>query len=143
MTSGLTLDHLDMAILKLLQADARLSNKEIGERVHLTGQAVGARVRKLEEAGVIEGYTIRLNASRVGPAVRAFVTVFLSSGAAHQKFQAYAASQESIAEVHRVSGEGCYWMAVTVDDSRQLSELLDGLLPFANYKVSMSIDRIK
>nr|MCX3331078.1 winged helix-turn-helix transcriptional regulator [Bacillus pacificus] len=49
-------DSTDFKIIKLLQENARMNWKEIGERVHLTGQAVGKRINKLEEAGVIQKY---------------------------------------------------------------------------------------
>jgi DNA-binding Lrp family transcriptional regulator len=55
------LDAYDRKILALLQQDARLSYSEIGRRIHLTSPAVAERVRKLEEAGVIEGFGVRLN----------------------------------------------------------------------------------
>lgn len=137
------IDETDLAILRLLLKDANLSYKEIGQGVHLTGQAVGARVRKLEDLGVIEGYTLRWNPERLGLVVRAFVTVFMKSGLAHQAFQDYIAGKDSVTEVHRVSGEGCYWMSVRVDTLVRLNELLDGLLQFGNYKVSLSIGQVK
>lgn len=46
-------DSTDFKIIQLLQENARMNSKEIGEIVHLTGQAVGKRINKLEEAGVI------------------------------------------------------------------------------------------
>lgn len=137
------IDETDLAILQLLLEDANLSYKEIGQGVHLTGQAVGARVRKLEDLGVIEGYTLRWNPERLGLVVRAFVTVFMKSGLAHQAFQDYIADKDSVTEVHRVSGEGCYWMSVRVDTLARLNELLDGLLQFGNYKVSLPIGQVK
>lgn len=47
-----TIDATDLRILQILIQDAKRSNKEIGEEVHLTGQAVGARVRKLQDMGL-------------------------------------------------------------------------------------------
>lgn len=69
-------DDTDIRILQILIQDAKRSHKEIGEAVHLTGQAVGARVRKLQDLGVIEGYTVKWNPERLGLGLQAFVTVF-------------------------------------------------------------------
>ena len=55
------LDQTDMNILKELSKNSRLTMKALGEKVHLTGQAVANRVLKLEEEGVIEAYTISID----------------------------------------------------------------------------------
>ena len=59
------IDDTDIRILQILIQDAKRSHKEIGEEVDLTGQAVGARVRKLQDLGVIEGYTVKWNPERL------------------------------------------------------------------------------
>lgn len=141
--SNPSIDELDLRILSALLEDATLSHKEIGQLVHLTGQAVGARIRKLQDFGVIEGYTLRWNPEKIGQTVHAFVTVFLPSGAAHSSFQSFVQSDDRIVEMHRVSGEGCYWMRVRVDSQLALNAFLDELLKFGNYKLSLSIGRIK
>jgi len=137
------LDEVDIRILQCLLADSRRSNKEIGEIVHLTGQAVGARVRKLQDLGVIEGYTLRWNPQKIGRGVHAFVTVFLNSGTAHQVFRDFVQARKEIEEMHRVSGEGCYWMRVRIADGAELNGLLDTLLQYGNYKLSLSIEALK
>ncbi|WP_442603163.1 Lrp/AsnC family transcriptional regulator [Paenibacillus sp. KN14-4R] len=138
-----TLDDVDFRILQHLQKDATLSHKEIGQLVHLTGQAVGARVRKLQENGIIEGYTLRVNPEKLGQVVHAFITMFLKSPTAHQKFQTFVLQHDSIIELHRVSGEGCYWMRVRMGTSSELNTLLDELLHYGNYKLSLSISQVK
>jgi DNA-binding Lrp family transcriptional regulator len=55
------LDKTDMHILDELSKNSRITMKELGEKVHLTGPATSARVAKLEDSGVIEGYTIKVN----------------------------------------------------------------------------------
>ncbi|OXM83762.1 Lrp/AsnC family transcriptional regulator [Paenibacillus rigui] len=138
-----TMDDIDLRILNCLLERADLPHKEIGQRVHLTGQAVGARVRKLQELGVIEGYTIRWNPDKIGLSVHAFVTVFMTSNHAHQTFQSFVQHKEQIVELHRVGGEGCYWMRVRVGTQAELTALLDELLQYGNYKVSLSIGQMK
>ncbi|MCM3626966.1 Lrp/AsnC family transcriptional regulator [Paenibacillus glycanilyticus] len=143
MSSSYGIDEIDKQILSCLIADAGQSHKSIGEQVHLTGQAVGARVRKLQDLGIIEGTTVNWNPEKIGLTVHAFVTVFMKSSTAHQAFQAFASSSRHVAETHRVSGEGCYWMRVRVGSQLELTDFLDELLTYGNYKVSLSIGQVK
>jgi Lrp/AsnC family leucine-responsive transcriptional regulator len=136
------LDQTDMAILKLLKQNARMQWREIGELVHLTGQAVGSRIRKMEEMGIIEGYTLRLNESKLGPSILALVTVFMKT-TDHAAFQRFVLGDERIIEAHRVSGEGCYSLKVSVPTQDDLNRLLDDILQYGNYRVNLSIGRIK
>ncbi|TCN01234.1 Lrp/AsnC family leucine-responsive transcriptional regulator [Paenibacillus sp. BK033] len=143
MLSSYGIDDIDRQILSCLIADASQSHKSIGEQVHMTGQAVGARVRKLQDLGIIEGTTVNWNPEKIGLTVHAFVTVFLSSNTAHQTFQQFAGSSGQVVEIHRVSGEGCYWMRVRVGSQPELTGFLDELLAYGNYKVSLSIGQMK
>ncbi|WP_438444990.1 Lrp/AsnC family transcriptional regulator [Gorillibacterium sp. sgz5001074] len=136
-------DELDRRILECLREDASRTHKEIGQEVHLTGQAVGARIRKLEDLGILEGFTVKWSPEKVGLAVHALVTVFMNSGTRHAAFQSFAKEHPAVEEVHRVSGEGCYWMRVRTGTQEELADFLDELLPYGNYRVSQSIGRVK
>lgn len=136
------LDQTDMAILKLLQTNSRMQWREIGEHVHLTGQAVGNRIRKMEELGVIEGYGVKINPLKLGNSVQAFVTVFMKSNN-HAAFQEFIKQREEISEAHRISGEGCYTLKVSVASADALTRLLDDILQHANYRVNISIGTVK
>ncbi|AIQ11728.1 Lrp/AsnC family transcriptional regulator [Paenibacillus durus] len=137
------LDETDLLILRQLIQDSTLSNKEIGRTVHMTGQAVGARIRRLRELGVITGYSIGWDPEKLGLHVHALITVFLNSGSAHQTFLQFVASEEEIEEAYRVSGEGCYWMRARTESPERLNALLDRLLKYGNYKVSLAIGQVK
>lgn len=141
--AGQAIDDTDLLILQALLGNALLTHKEIGERVHLTGQAVGARVRKLQDLGVIEGYTLRWNPEKVGLNVHAFLIVFMNSNQAHRAFRDFVQSNEAVTEVHRVGGEGCYWLRIRIGDGSELNELLEEILKYGNYKLSLSIERVK
>ncbi|MHA7966828.1 Lrp/AsnC family transcriptional regulator [Paenibacillus sp. CAU 1782] len=137
------LDDVDLRILQCLVEDSRRTNKQIGALVHLTGQAVGARVKKLRDLGVIEGYTILWNPAKLGLQVHAFITVFMNSAQAHQRFKTFLQASDIIVEAHRVGGDGCYWLRAQTRDSAELNLLLEQLLQFGNYKLSLSIERLK
>jgi len=88
------LDAIDLRILKELQRDGRMTNVELSERVGISAPPCLRRVRKLEEAGVIESYHADLNASRLGYDLVAFCMV----GLKHQSeanLKAFAAATDS------------------------------------------------
>ncbi|MPM86851.1 hypothetical protein SDC9_133943 [bioreactor metagenome] len=117
--------------------------KEIGEIVHLTGQAVADRVHRLEDAGIIQGYTITVQLPNPNPAVTAFITVFMKTNSSHTALLRLLDDHKSmIQEAHRISGDGCYWLKVTVPSIDILNTLLNELLKFANYKLSTSIAQL-
>ncbi|OPH57662.1 transcriptional regulator [Paenibacillus ferrarius] len=137
------IDETDLAILQVLLENAIRPHKEIGELVHLTGQAVGARIRKMQDSGIIEGYTLLWNPEKIGLTVHAFVTMFMKMTIAHSSFVSFVQSSEMVTEMHRVSGDGCYWMRVRVPSMVELNAFLDELLHYGNYKTSLSIGQIK
>lgn len=140
---GQAIDEIDLGILRALLKNALLTNKEIGEIVHMTGQAVGARVRKLQDLGVIEGYTLRWNPEKIGLNVHAFLIVFMKSNDAHKAFRDFVSSSDYVMEVHRVGGEGCYWLRIRIGTISDLNKLLEEVLKYGNYKLSLSIEKVK
>lgn len=139
---GFMLDTTDLAILNLLKENSRRQWREIGELVHLTGQAVAMRIRRMEELGIIEGYTVKLNNDKLGKPLVAFITVFMKD-TNHASFQTFIKQEELIMEVHRISGEGCYWLKAQLRSQVELNHLLNKLLLYGNYRLNLSIDRVK
>jgi Lrp/AsnC family leucine-responsive transcriptional regulator len=136
------MDDIDFQILELLKENSRKPWKEIGETVHMTGQAVGNRIRRMEDDGIIEQYTIAVNELKLGKNIQAFITVFLKSNH-HLDFQKYLKANPDIKEVHRISGEGCYMIKASISNQLALNRTLDEILKFANYRVNISIGKIK
>ncbi len=134
------MDEIDIQILKLLKENSRKQWKEIGESIHMTGQAVGNRIRRMEEEGIIEQYTISVNELKLGKSIQAFIMVFLKSNQ-HIEFQKYLKENPDIKEVHRISGEGCYMIKASISDQLALNNTLDEILKFANYRVNISIGK--
>jgi Lrp/AsnC family leucine-responsive transcriptional regulator len=135
-------DEIDFQILEILKGNSRKSWKEIGESIHMTGQAVGNRIRRMEDEGVIEQYTIAVNELKLGNSIHVFIMVFLKSNQ-HSEFQTYVKGNPDIKEVHRISGEGCYMIKASLADQSALNRTLDEILKYANYRVNISIGKIK
>lgn len=135
------LDHTDKRILEELQINGRITMKELGEKVHLTGQATSTRVLKLEEQGIIEGYTIHLNSSKAGYAIRAFINIYTKSRE-HKHFLTFVKQQRnSIMNNYKISGEGCYLLECRFTSNEELDLFLIELNKHANYKLSIVISK--
>src|SRR5690606_9293877 len=78
MTADLPLDRIDRRILAVLQADGRITNQALSEQVALSPSACLARVKRLERAGVIDGYMARLDPLKLGPSLIVFAEIWLA-----------------------------------------------------------------
>jgi len=102
-----TLDKFDIAILHALQLDGRLSNTDLAQRVGLSAAPCWRRVRALEEAGIIKGFTALLDAKALGFDVTAFAMVGLHSQAEADliAFEERARSSPIVRDCYMLSGE--------------------------------------
>lgn len=136
------IDQVDLQIIHLLRENSRLQWKEIGEMIHMTGQGVAARIRKMEELGIIEKYTLKLNDKKLGLKLIGFITVHMTT-TDHKSFVNFLDSNEGVVEAHRTSGGGCYILKIVMQDTEQLNLFLELLLKYAQYSMSLSIDMVK
>ena len=136
------LDDLDIAILKELKSNSKLTFKEIGEKLHLTGQAVGNRVNKLLENNVIENFTININENYLGVKNTSYVRIYMKDNS-HDKILNLINKHDEIVEAYKTGSDCCYVLKIENESNRSLTLLLDEILPFANYQISMVLDRIK
>ncbi|MBF4693503.1 Lrp/AsnC family transcriptional regulator [Fusibacter ferrireducens] len=135
------LDTVDEKLIALLRENAKLSYKILGEKVHMTGQAVGLRVKRLEDEGIIKRYTIDTSTKEMGTMI-AYVTLTMKTQE-HQKVKAFVMQHPEILEASRISGEGCYFLKCEFKNHEALNLFCDGVLQFANYRVNIATDRIK
>lgn len=134
------IDPIDMAIIRLLKRNARMQWKQIGEQVHMSAPAVANRIQRLEDCGIIEGYTVKLNERLIGNSTCVFITVVMRNYN-HDKFQAFLQTCEDVQEAHRISGEPCFLLKAVVPDEERLAKLLDGIHQYGHYKVNISISQ--
>lgn len=113
-----TLDSIDLKILRELQADGRLTNVALAQRVGLSAPPCLRRVRALEAAGLITGYHAEVDAARLGFAVTAFVMVALHSQAEAdlRAFENRVLGWPLVRECHMLSGEMDYMLRVAAPD---------------------------
>ncbi|ACO45778.1 AsnC family transcriptional regulator [Deinococcus malanensis] len=121
------LDSLDHRILEELQRDSRLSMRELGRRVGLSAPAVTERVRRLEDAGVILGYGVRVATKPLGRTITAFIGV-QDSGRNDPTLVRWATRHDSVLECHSVTGDNSCILKVAVPDVGELEGLLGELI---------------
>ncbi|MDL4842386.1 Lrp/AsnC family transcriptional regulator [Aquibacillus rhizosphaerae] len=135
------LDNTDAHILDELSKNSRLTMKELSKKVHLTAPAVSTRVAKLEDQGVIEGYSIKVNQVKLGFYIHAFITIFTQS-TSHQPYLSYIKTQDHhIINNYKISGEGCYLLECKFPSNEILNVFLEDLNEHANYKLSIIIGK--
>ena len=107
-----SLDALDLRILSEMRRNARISWRELADRVHLAPTSVAERVRRLEQARVITGYDTRIDAAAVGRTVRAIVDVSLVPGDGADGFEQRIAARDEVVFASYVTGGADYKVIV-------------------------------
>ncbi|MEO0388891.1 MAG: Lrp/AsnC family transcriptional regulator [Pseudomonadota bacterium] len=143
------MDATDAKILRALHADARLTHQELSERVGLSPTPCARRVRRLEAAGVITGYTARIDEGRMGFGFSVFVSIRLDQQT-DDRLQAFEAAVQTFAEVvdcWLMTGGFDYLLRVAVRDLEEFERFLTGRLTklpgVASLSSSIPIRRVK
>ncbi len=127
----ISFDRTDLNLLALLQAEGRLTNAELAERVNLSPSACLRRVQRLERDGVIAGFGARLDPQRIGLSLQAYVRLQLEHrDRAHvDRFTALVQDWDEVVSCHALTGEMDYLLHVAVADLEHFSRfLLDRVL---------------
>lgn len=113
-----SLDRYDIQILNELQADARLTNAELAQRVGLSAAPCWRRVRALEEAGYIKGYRAEIDRHKIGLGVLAFVRLDAdrNTGAGTKEMEEAIRKIPEIVSCHYISGAGTFELQVVARD---------------------------
>lgn len=130
------IDAIDRRILALLSMDARISLKDLAAHIEMSPPSASERLRRLEERGVIRGFTVELDPASLGFTLQAIVRIRPLPGKLHivQKLI------EEIAEVtecDKVTGEDCFIARLHVRDIRDLDTILDRIADKAETNTSI------
>jgi Lrp/AsnC family leucine-responsive transcriptional regulator len=134
-------DQVDMRIIEALQRDGRASYAELARAVSMSPSAVTERVRRLEETGVIAGYSAVVNPELLGLDVLAFVRLRYPT-ANYKPFHDLIATTAEIIEAHHVTGEDCFILKVVARSMRHLEDTtgrIAGLGPVTTTVVYSSV----
>lgn len=130
------LDRLDIAILEALQENARTPLSEVGRRVGLSQPATSERVKRLEDRGILAGYTARLDAAALGLGMMAIIRLKTTHEHIKPALKAFA-EMPHVIEVHRLTGEDCFLLKVLVPTPGQLETIVDTIARFGAVTTSL------
>ena len=123
------LDRIDRKILRILQAEGRLTNQALAERVALSPSACLARIRHLERTGVIQGYHARIDPFALGVGLVLYVEVSLAGSRSDEtaRFEEAMAALPQVVEVSDVSGDVDYILKIVVGNMAEWNRLREQL----------------
>ncbi|MDQ0318592.1 Lrp/AsnC family leucine-responsive transcriptional regulator [Pararhizobium capsulatum DSM 1112] len=130
------LDDVDRKLLDLLSANARISLKELAAEAGLSSPSTADRLRKLDERGVITGYTVDVNPSTLGYTLQAVVRVRPMPGMLHIVEKLIIDTPEFI-ECDKITGDDCFVAKLLVRDMEQLDTILDRIAEKAQTNTSI------
>ena len=130
------LDATDARILEALIDDARITIAKLARTVGLSPPSVSERIKRLEEAGVIEGYTLRINPKALGLPLAAWLRIRPVPGQFH-KVAGILQRLPEIVECDRITGEDCFIARAHVRSMDDLEKLIDQVIPYAMTNTSI------
>jgi len=124
------IDKIDVSILSELQRDNRISNTKLAELFKLSEASCWRRVKRLEEAGVIEGYHATLNRRKLGLGVTAFVQIKVAehSQEATADIERIIQASPNVLACYNTTGEADFLLEVVAEDLEDYSRFVDDVL---------------
>ncbi|HEY9754830.1 MAG TPA: Lrp/AsnC family transcriptional regulator [Oculatellaceae cyanobacterium] len=120
------IDEIDQKLLAVLKKDAKKKYSELAEELNLSAPSVHARVKKLEQTGVIKAYNIDIDGNLLGLRLCAFVRI-TTEGASNAELCEGISQFPEVEEIYNVAGEECLLLKVRTSDPAALGLLLDNL----------------
>lgn len=143
------LDSFDLKLLAELQQDGRLTNAELGERVHLSASQASRRVQRLIDEGYIERFQAVLSRQKlgIGLTVYCLVTLKIHAGDSMQAFHERVRALPEVMECQSLTGEADYVLKIVVADLKRFSDFMSEHLmkapEVANIRSSVVLESIK
>ena len=130
------LDDVDKRILELLSTDGRMSIKDLAQHVGLSAPSTSERIKRLEERGVIRGFTVEIDPVSIGFTLQAIIRVRPLPGKLHVVQQLIEGIPE-ISECDKVTGDDCFIARLHVRSIEELDTILDRIADKAETNTSI------
>jgi len=124
MSKNFDIDHIDMKILALLTEDAKMPYTEVAKKVFVSGGTVHVRMRKMEEIGIVRGTTLKMDYSKLGYDVTAFLGIYLQKSSLYDSVIEKLQNIEEIVRIHYTTGNYNIFVKVHCRDTRHLKDVL-------------------
>lgn len=135
------LDDINWKILKYLQQNARMSNTEIAKNVGVTSPAVAERIRKMEDAGIIEGYFAKISYTETNHQLKAIITLRAFMGRL-KPFLETVKTFDEVVNCYRITGNENIIMEVVLKNQQHLEQLIDRLITYGETRTHIVLSDI-
>ncbi|WP_411894702.1 Lrp/AsnC family transcriptional regulator [Winogradskyella sp. A2] len=135
------MDSVNSMILKCLQKNARMSNSEIGRRVGMSSPAVGERIKKMEDAEIIEGYTTFVSPFKTGYQLKALITLRAFMGML-KPFLEKVKTYDEVVNCYRITGNENIVMEVVLKNQQHLESFIDQLISYGETKTQIVLSQV-
>jgi len=131
-----TLDAVDAALLAALGRDARVATTELARMAGMSAPSIAERIRRLEAAGVITGYTVEIEPAALGFTLSVLIRIRPLAGQL-QRVAGLIEETEEVVECHRTTGDDCFVATAHVRDVLHLERVIDRFTPYAQTNTSI------
>ena len=137
----MVLDDLNWNILKCLQENARQSNSEIGRKVGITSPAVTERIKKMEDAGIIQSYDTSISPYEIGYQLKAIITLRAFMGML-KPFMEKVKTYDEVLNCYRITGNENFVMEVVLKNQKHLESFIDQLIVYGETKTQIVLSKV-
>jgi Lrp/AsnC family transcriptional regulator, regulator for asnA, asnC and gidA len=124
MVANYQVDNIDLRILELLTTDAKRPYTEVAKKVNVSPGTVHVRMNKMEQAGVVEKTTLRINYNKLGYDITAFIGIYLEKSALYEKVLAKLKNIPEIVNIHYTTGNYSMFIKIHCKDTNNVKEVL-------------------
>lgn len=124
MAKNYEIDNTDLQILALLSEDAKMPYTEIAKKVFVSGGTVHVRMRKLEEMGIVQGATLKIDYSKLGYDITAFLGIYLEKSSYYDRVATELEQIPEVVSLHYTTGPYSMYARVYCKDTNHLREVL-------------------
>jgi len=130
------MDDIDRKLIELLQEDGRITIIQLSKKLNLSRPSVNERLRRLQENGVIQGFTARVSPENIGKSTLVIIQIGNLKIECH-RFEEMIKEETDILECHRVTGTNSYFIKAAVASMKDLEAFVDRLIPFGQLNTSV------
>jgi Lrp/AsnC family transcriptional regulator for asnA, asnC and gidA len=124
MSRNFEIDNTDLKILEILMQDAKRPYTEVARKVNVSQGTIHVRMNKMEEAGILDKTTLRINYAKLGYDITAFIGIYLEKSALYDKVLARLKDIPEITNIHYTTGNYSMFVKIHCRDTNHLKEVL-------------------
>lgn len=124
MAENLKIDNVDLKILEILMQDAKKPYTEVAKKAFVSGGTVHVRMSKMEEAGVVEKTTLKVNYAKLGYDITAFIGIFLQKSALYEQVMTALKTIPEVVSIHYTTGNYSMFVKIHCKDTNHLKVVL-------------------